>query len=246
MVEVLAQDSSDELSLLDLFVRDDFEVVSPDQMEVYQAKYDAMLCKFMLKQGRFKSDRAFLEYVFYSVHRKFLKEYEKHALFSEVLGSNGKYDCVTGTALYALFLEDLGYEYEIRETDYHVFLLANGDGQQYLMEATDALNGFAKDQNEINERIGVVLDDAMRINEELAMRGLGDSQMEEVKEVRVINNAVDIRQLAGLHYYNQSLKKFNESDYKSAFKYISVAQGIYPSTRIKNTSSFIFAVAFGD
>lgn len=246
-VSVFGQEEA--VSKLELFIRDDFEDISLEQKIAFKQRYDQMLLQLSNKQSYTKSESVFLENLFYRVHRKFLKGYEQHVLFSEIFKPSGKYDCVTGSALYALFLEDLGFKYEVIETDYHVYIIVNGEDKDYLFEATDPLNGFSKDQKEIAIRRNIVLDDAKRINIELAMSGVSEDQSQSSHQevtINVINNSIGIRELAGLHYYNQSLKKLNNGDYKDAFKYVSIAQGIYPSQRIKNTSSLIFAVAFSD
>ncbi|MCV9389131.1 hypothetical protein [Reichenbachiella ulvae] len=237
-----------ELSKLELFVRDDFEKVSSEELLAFELRYDEMLQKLQVKKEAFRSDEGFLAYMYYKVHRKFLKQYEQQVLFSEILKPEGKYDCVTASALYALFLDDLGYAYDVVETDYHVYLLVKAGDREFLMETTDPLNGFSADEKEINERVAIVREDAKRINEELAMAGVASDFSTTVStgRVTVIENRVGLKELAGLHYYNQSLKAFNAENYRKAYKYIIVAQGIYPSKRIKNASSFIFAAAFSN
>ncbi|MBU2913678.1 MULTISPECIES: hypothetical protein [Reichenbachiella] len=232
---------------LALFIRDDFDSFSHEEFVSFEATYLDMLSKLREKDESMKSDEAFLKFMFYKVHRKFLKSYEQQVLFSEIFRPSGKYDCVTGSALLALFLDDLGYHYRVVETDYHVYLMVESGGREFMMEATDPLNGFASDKEEIKERKQIVLSDAQRINEKLAMSGVSsDFSMGSPKQVTVIDNEVGMKELAGLHYYNQSLRAYNNEDLRKAYKYITVAQGIYPSKRIKNASSFIFAMAFSN
>ncbi|UXP32653.1 hypothetical protein N6H18_01550 [Reichenbachiella agarivorans] len=235
------------ITKLPLFIRDDFGNMPQEKFDAIEQRYVDELAKLKEKQAVIKSDEAFLKHVFYKVHRRFLKNYEKQALFSEIFEVSGKYDCVTGSALLALFLDDLGYAYDVVETDYHVYLMVKVEDREFLMEATDPIYGFATDAKEIEERKSVVLGDAKRINEELALAGVSsDFSRGKPSKVTIIDNRVGIKELAGLHYYNQSLKALNGEDFRKAYQYIVVAQGIYPSKRIKNASSFIFSMAFGD
>ncbi|PIB36052.1 hypothetical protein BFP72_11930 [Reichenbachiella sp. 5M10] len=232
---------------LGLFIRDDFDEFTVEEYASFEARYIDMLAKLKEKDEMIQSDEVFLKHLFYKVHRKFLKVYEKQALFSEIFQQSGKYDCVTGSALLALFLDDLGYKYHVVEMDYHVFLIVESEGKEFLMEATDPLNGFSADAKEIEERSEIVRMDAKRINEELALAGVSsDFSMGKPNKVSIIENYVGMKELAGLHYYNQSLKAFNAEDLRTAYQYIVIAQGIYPSKRIKNASSFIFAMAFSN
>lgn len=74
------------------------------------------------KKDRY-SDEYLLEQLLFRLHRKYLKEYQPYQDFYGLL-ENGRYNCVTSTALYAWFLEELNFDYRIIETDYHIFLMA--------------------------------------------------------------------------------------------------------------------------
>lgn len=230
---------------LGLFIRSEFDDLDVNEALAYEQHYAVLVNKLKEKQSSYKSQALFLKHVFYTVHRKMLGEYEQYVTFSEIFKKDKKYDCVTGTALYALILDELGIEYDIHETDYHVYLVAKAEGKEYLFESTDALAGFAWDPKEIAERRAFVNQESVRINTELAMTGLA-SDDEAKQGATYIDNVVNLRQLAGLHYYNQALKQFNNNDYREAYKMIIIAQGIYPTSRIKNASAFMFSAAFED
>lgn len=228
---------------LGLFIRSEFDDLNPDEVRSYEQKYEEVVVKLKEKQLTIKSGASFLKHVFYTIHRKMLGQYEQYVTFSEIFKKDRKYDCVTGTALYALVLDELGIEYEVHETDYHVYLVAFSDGQEYLFESTDPLNGFAWNPKEIAERRAFVNAESIRINAELAMTGLASDDT-ALQVATFIDNTVNLRQLAGLHYYNQALRQFNNNSYREAYKMIIIAQGIYPSQRIKNASTFMFSAAF--
>lgn len=230
---------------LGLFIRSEFDNLAADEVLAYEHNYAMLVAKLKEKQSSYKSEASFLKYVFYTVHRKMLGEYEQYVTFSEIFKKEKKYDCVTGTALYALILDELGVDYEVHETDYHVYLVAKAGGKEYLFESTDALAGFAWDPKEIAERRAFVNQESIRINAQLALTGLA-SDDEDKQKATFIDNVVNLRQLAGLHYYNQALRQFNNNSYREAYRMIIIAQGIYPSQRIKNASAFMFSAAFED
>ncbi|MEP2026189.1 MAG: hypothetical protein ABJI85_16100, partial [Reichenbachiella sp.] len=130
---------------LGLFIRSEFDNLEVDEVLAYEKSYALLIDKLKERQSDSKSEAAFLKYVFYTVHRKMLGTYEQYVTFSEIFKKEKKYDCVTGTALYALILDELDVAYEVHETDYHVYLIAKSEGKEYLFESTDALAGFAWD-----------------------------------------------------------------------------------------------------
>ena len=75
--------------------------------------FQVFLEKLRSKRNQMKSDPRFFNYLFYKTHRKFLKQYQIHSSVEDLL-RHGTYDCVSGTALYALILHHLGIEYEIK------------------------------------------------------------------------------------------------------------------------------------
>ena len=197
------------------------------------------------KRSQFKSDTYFLEHMFYFVHRKMLGSYEQYVPFSAIFTDEQKYDCVTGSILYALILEELDVKYEVKESDFHVYILAFLDDKEYLLETTDPLHGFAKSDEEIAFRKRQISEDAHRFNARITMEGLGADKV-NMQQINIIDNSVNLIQLSGLHYYNQALDRFNRKEYRDALKLAEMAAKRYPSDRIMNAGSLIYSVAIGD
>lgn len=232
---------------LGLFIRTDLAGSTGQNWEQHEQHFVEYLNWLKQKQASFKSDKGFLHLVFYKTHRKYLGQYEQYASFNEMFSKSKLYDCVTATALYAIILEELGYSFEIRETDYHVYLIVDGDNRQYMLETTDPLYGFVSDSKEMAIRQEQVVNDAVAYNTEYAMQGVGsDEEGGAAIAVELVNNTITITQLAGLQYYNQALRAFNTEHYRDAYRHVIVAQGIYPSKRIRYAASFMFAIAFED
>lgn len=203
--------------------------MADDSMEVSPTRLLGFIDKVAGKRTEFSSETAFLQYVFNKTHAKFLKHYEEYASFVELL-SGGRYNCLTGTALYALLLDNLGYRFSIVETNYHIFLLVNTKDGQVLFEATDPQNGFVRDADRIKERIS-----KYRQN----LEAQADAGKTYYRYQVNLFRQVTMEQLAGLLYYNQSVKAYNERNLTLSVNWLSLSAPYYKSSRVDEFSSIL-------
>lgn len=192
--------------------------------------------ELLISQVKFKSKSRFLHHVFYKVHRKFLRQYKQVEPFNGLFNGGG-YNCVSGTALYAFFLEQLGISYTIYETRYHIFLLAClPDSTRILFEATDPLDGFVEHPVMVQQRIvQYVSDEKRRMRETLDISAPFSD--------KAILQAVSLKELGGLHYYNLAVDLINKQNYYDAFRALKKASLLYPdSQRIKDFLEFTSAL----
>lgn len=189
-----------------------------EQIDFFNQKVDATFLEFKKKQSKYKSQQDFLEYVFYKVHKKYLKKYEAYQNFNSLF-SQGIYGCLTGTALYAVLLDKLDFEYEIIETNYHIYLVVATDQGKVLMESTDAFTGFVSGPEQIDQRINSSLENQ---NSE------DDDQLFELN----IFNAVSLNELIGLQYYNQAVNAYNSKKIEESLYQLNEAAKYYSSHRI--------------
>ena len=129
---------------LDKYVRDLSEV---DGSEIRTQDF-LKFVERLDEKDEAKNSVKFCRTLFQRTRQEFLRSYTQYASFAETL-SRGKYNCLTGTALYAMLLERFNIRYTIIETNYHIFLLADTDEGQALFEATDPLHGFVTNQASI-------------------------------------------------------------------------------------------------
>ena len=87
-----------------------------------------------------KNDKK-IKTVYNQVHSTFLKKYQEDVRFQDIF-TNGNYNCVTASALFALVFEQLNIPYEIKEEPTHVYLLAYPNSSNILVETTTPLSGF--------------------------------------------------------------------------------------------------------
>jgi hypothetical protein len=194
------------------------ENTSRDQIEIYTQRLEESLSELKKKQPKFKSEQDFLEYVFYKVHKKHLKKYEAYKSFNSLL-EDGKYGCLTGTALYAVILDKLGFDYRIVETNYHIYLLAKTEEGEVLMESTDTFTGFVSNPKEIKERIKISLEEQV-------------AEDNEYQYALNIYNQISLTELIGLQYYNQAVNAYNAQNISESLHQLNEAAKYYPSPRI--------------
>ncbi|MCX2744920.1 hypothetical protein OO013_13640 [Mangrovivirga sp. M17] len=177
----------------------------------------ASLIDQLENRSSFKNfEKKSLEKVFFKIHRKVLKEYKKYSEITSTL-SNGEYDCVTGTALYAYVYQSLGLKTEIFETPSHVFLVIEANGKKYLIESTSPLNGFLE------------IDKDIKLN---TTNSLGILVADETDALtNEVINKITIKELAAISLHNKAAKLYLERDYVSAVRTINEALSIYPSAR---------------
>ncbi len=173
------------------------------------------------KKKRLASDEAFLRKVFYHIHRVYLKKYKPYQSF-EKLFEKGEYGCLTGTALYALILQELDYQIEIRETNYHVFLLVTTENEKFLIESTDPLHGFLAGEKAISKRL-----------KEISEKNMLADSTDKYEFKCKINRTIQLEELIGLQYYNVATQYYNRGYFELALHFLHKSRQTYQSERQK-------------
>jgi len=215
---------------------------SPDRFKTYLQKYlepnsgvtttSENLLFFIEKLGEKrapKSDSEFLRLIFTKVHSKFLKHYGDYVPFDELLTS-GKYNCLTGTMLYALVLDHFAFDYKVIETNYHIFLLVNTKHGRVLLEATDPQSGFVDDEKIIEEKIN-------QYRQNKLVEASSNKSYYQFKFD--LYNEVDLNELTGLLYYNLAVRAFNQHQIEQSISLLEMATSYYSSERIEEFSKVI-------
>jgi hypothetical protein len=166
-------------------------------------------------------DRTALHTAFKKINKKFLRTYEAYSGFDELF-SNGKFDCLTATALFSIVLERLDYSYELIETNYHIFLLVQTSKGEVLIETTDRFGGFVTDANAIEMRTGSYRKNA------LTAASVSTRYMEYTFK---LYQPISPTNLNGLLYFNQAVKAYNQSLFVDAAELLEKANTNYSSPR---------------
>jgi hypothetical protein len=202
----------------------------------YTATFNKMLNEAIQKRLKTDSDRKFLSWLFYRVHRQGLKNYQQYSSLAQVF-ENGNYDCLSATTLYALLLEKLHFPNEIIETNYHIYLKVNTTQGQFLIESTDPLNGFVSNEKEINNRLA----DYVLNNE-----GKGAEKRPTYRFSTRLNNAVGLDKLVGLQYYNEAVAEFNDKNYLASLHLLEKSTLFYYSGRTSEFGQLLVRALYED
>jgi len=175
------------------------------------------------KRSSFRDDHEFVSYLFHKTHQKVLRFYKSQASFDELL-SRGTYNCLTGTAVYAMLLSHFGLPYKIVETNYHIFILTETNRGEVLLEATDPFHGFLDKPTAIEKRI-----DGYRKNEIAET----DASKKYYRFRFSLYNEVTLDQLLGLLHYNLAIESYNTGEIQLAISHLDQALELYNSPRIE-------------
>lgn len=176
-----------------------------------------------LEEKRTPSDINFLRKAFIETHRKFLKKYSQYSDISQVF-TTGKYDCLTATSIYSVVLDRLNFDYNIIETNYHIFIVVNTSHGEVLLETTDLWNGFVTDSKKIDQRIGNY--------KKNTVASLPANDKKFYLYHLNLYHTLQQSQLPGLLYFNQAVKAYNAGEWEQCATLLDKAQAIYSSPRI--------------
>ncbi|HET6541891.1 MAG TPA: tetratricopeptide repeat protein [Chryseolinea sp.] len=173
-----------------------------------------------------KNDKK-VKYIYQVVHEKFLSKYEAENRFHEII-KTGNYNCVTATALFALFFEKLNIPYAIKEEPTHVYLVAYPNAENVLIETTTPMSGF------------LTFDDAFKTSyvDLLKKQKIIGSNEATPSNVDALFNKyyfgkenISLTQLIGIHFLNDALFKRDHDDIDGAYEQVKKGYLYYPNTR---------------
>lgn len=212
--------NNENASPLDLQLIADAQLTS-EMTDVSKALYNDIIKDLRQKQERITSNERFLSWMFYKVHRKYLKQYSPYSSLAETL-LTGNYDCLSASSLYALLLQDLGYDSEVIETTYHVYLKIKTPAANYLIESTDPISGFIANDHEIESRLNSFEDEPQYL------ASLKDTYVFQFN----LNTTVSLTSLAGLQYYNEAVSSYNNKELLKTIDLLEKSAVFYHSSRI--------------
>ncbi len=198
--------------------------------EIHEQKWNELVLELDKKRAKTKNDYNFLRQIFQKSHNTLLKTYVKHSTFNEML-KVGEFDCVSGSATLGMLLNRYGYDYDIVETDYHVFIVVNVKDKNIILESTLPIGGMITSPTDVQAYL-----DSYKTVEFAQLSSLTQrlGNPEEDLSNHSIFRKVSLLELAGLQYYNDAITHFNEQSFGLASKQLSKALLLYDSERIKN------------
>lgn len=192
-------------------------------------KWNSLVTELDKKFAKKGTDFKVLRQIFEKSHQQLLKTYEQHSTFNDMLGE-GKFDCVSASAALALLLERYAFDYDVVETDYHVFIVVNLEGQDIILESTLPIGGMITTPSEVASYLeGYKADDSAQLKKFNQRLGTPKADLSD----NAIFRKVNLTQLAGLQYYNDAISHFNERSFKKASAQLGKALLLYDSERIE-------------
>ena len=216
--------------LLATFIQVEGEV-SQREIEQLRTELDEFVVYLKRKQEKYRSEKRFLSFFFYKVHRQFLKHYEPHTTLYNLL-EDGKYDCVTGSALYALLLDALAIPYQVQEFPYHVYLMVPTEDQDTIMiESTDPQYGFVTDAAEQAQRYSFYSQTNQPATDTHFQYDFA------------IGGSIGLTELAGLSYFNEAVEHYNRHEFPQAMQLLQKASHLYASPRTEAFRSLVMSLS---
>lgn len=164
-----------------------------------------------------------------TIHKRYLKEFDSQADLQSTMKS-GRYNCLTAVTLFTFYLEHFQLDYELIETDFHIFILVQPpNGTRILLETTDPLSGVITGEACITARI-----DSYRNQ---ASSDMGREIQYQYKSK--IEGIVSPEQLAGMHHYNKAVYYFNSRDLSHSIASLELAVRYYTSSRIEELAGVL-------
>ncbi len=168
-----------------------------------------------------------LEYLQKVLHEKYLLKYQFIIDFPELVAS-GTFNCVTGTALYALVLQKLGIEFQVYERPNHVYLTAGTEAT--IIESTDPKKGVFMPSDRLQKAIArSLIASDLASEQEIAEKSASSLFL----NVYLKDEKITLRQLAGLHYKNDALLALEAAEWALARQQALKSLYLYPCKQIE-------------
>ncbi|RPD45250.1 hypothetical protein DNI29_17820 [Hymenobacter sediminis] len=167
--------------------------------------------------------------IFELAHQRFLTKYEDAATFDRTVQS-GVYNCVSASALYALIFEHYKLPYAIRQKPTHVYLVADPQASNIMVETTAPTFGyFLPDAKFKKAYVDYLVEGKLVSQQEVQQQGL-----EEIfKQKFQADKTISLPQLISLQYYNQGVLALQAGEDEKAHSALQKAEKLYPATETK-------------
>lgn len=208
------------------------------------AGYDQKLTAF-IENGKYSKAALTpkeLKKLYKEVHQVFFKKYVDNPGFEEIF-TTGAYNCATASALYGLILNRLSIKYDLHETPDHVYLVAAPLSGNIIFETTapgmKILQLSDKFKSEYLEYLV-----SNKLVSEAEMKSESKNQLFEKHYYN--DEKIDLKQLAGLLYYNVGINATVNKDFEKAYKSFEKAYILYPSKRIAYLAGISLLASLAD
>ncbi len=168
-----------------------------------------------------------MKLLFELTHKTFFKKYLEVSNFNEIF-TQSEYNCVSGTGLYALILEQYKIPFAIKEAPTHVFAIAYPETKGIVIESTAPNNGYLYiNESDVEKSVDYLVELKYFTKEEVDSKGVRNIY----NDFFFSEEEIDIKELAGLQYYNEAIGFFEDEKFEEAFNSILKLKLLYPSEK---------------
>lgn len=193
-----------------------------------EAKLDEVYLALNPEKLQKKSPKKQIKKIFKGVQNDLLVRYNLENQFIEVF-ENGRYNCVSSTAIYALLLERFNIKYIISQEPEHVYLTATFNELNIVIEGTDPQGGFVPLTDKLIEaQINSLLNRKLITIEEL-----NSPDAAKILEDLFPSKEIDLEELIGVQYENKMAYSYESENYKAAYENALKALYFYDCERFR-------------
>lgn len=177
-----------------------------------------------------KKPKKIMKEVFESVHNELLVKYEYKNQFNEIF-KNGRYNCVSATAVYSYMMQRLHLPHVIVEEPTHVYVMTFPQNQNWVLESTSpGEKGFYRiTEKDREKQLELLVEQKIITAEERE-----SDQLEAILDSMYPSRPIGLNHLVSLQYTNQSIYDFELENYWEAFQNGLKAYIIEPGAYQKN------------
>jgi len=185
--------------------------------------------------AKYGKSQKFLKMLFFRSHKYLLGTYSQFSGIDELM-EEGKFDCVSGSLLLSVFLENYRFEFDVIETSYHVFVRVVLDGDYVILESTNNYEGFIYKPAEV-EAYFAEFEEVKPTKDAFYL----EPTYQLVSKILnpVVFNVIELRELKGLEYFNKAIFHNNKGEIDLAYIFINQAESFYGSKRIRTMKNLI-------
>lgn len=194
----------------------------------YKSRYQSLFNRISISKYLKKPNDKKIQKLYQDVHDVLFEKYEMKNTFDQVF-SSGIYNCVSGTALYALLFNELNIPYSIIEKPTHVYLMAYPNQEEILVETTDPSGAFLS----FNEKFRVAAVEQLKASKLVSEEDVRSKSVDAIfQEFYSSDQSIDIRQLVGLQYLNDALYNMDAGRLNYAYEQLEKAYFLYPKENL--------------
>ena len=194
----------------------------------FASHFQSQLKQIDLEKLNGKKAEKKIKTIYSNIHDGFLKKYELQNEFSSIF-SDGRYNCVSASALYGMVFKEFNIPFIIKEKPTHVYVVAYPDTEKILVETTDPTGGFITFSERYKQAFVEQMKKAKLISPE-EYQAKTPSQLFD--QYYFADQEITLEELVGVQYANDAIYKLEDQQLEAAYGQLEKAYLFYPTEKI--------------